>query len=67
MSMSDKISELTTTLLMIALVLVPVGLVTMASVNTSGLGTATVVALGSIGIIVVASVVIAIMKGMGKD
>lgn len=66
MTMSDKVGELVTTVLMIALVLIPVGLVTLAGTNLTALPATQVVAIGSIGLIVVASVVIAVMKGMTK-
>lgn len=66
MTMSDRVGELVTTVLMIALVLIPVGLVTLAGTNLTALPATQVVAIGSIGLIVVASVVIAVMKGMTK-
>lgn len=67
MTMSDKVGELVTTVLMIALVLIPVGLVTLAGTNLTALPATQVVAIGSIGLIVVASVVIAVMKGMTNN
>jgi hypothetical protein len=62
-SASNMAIEATTTILVIALILVPVGLVTLASTNTSALDAQTVTILGVLGVIVVAGIAISLIKG----
>ena len=56
------VQEATIVVLLVALVLIPLGLQQLAQANTTGLSAATVTAIGAIGVIVVASIVIAILN-----
>lgn len=62
-NMGTKAIELTKVVLIIALVLIPVGLVTLATVNTSSLSASEVAIIASIGIVVIAGVIIMILEG----
>ncbi len=62
-NMGMKTIELTKVVLIIALVLIPVGLVTLATTNTSALSASEVAIIASIGIVVVAGVIIMILEG----
>lgn len=61
-SPASLVQEATIVVLLVALVLIPLGLQQLAQANTTGLSAATVTAIGAIGVIVVASIVIAILN-----
>jgi hypothetical protein len=61
------LSEYTKAALIIGLVLVPIGIGTLIAMNTSGMSTSMVLALGSIGMIIVASVIMAILDRSMKS
>lgn len=66
-SPAQLVTELTQTALIVALVLIPIGLYYLNNANTSGMPTNQVLAIGSIGIIIVVSIVLSILnKAMHK-
>lgn len=66
-SPAHLVTELTQTALIVALVLIPIGLYYLNNANTSGMPTNQVLAIGSIGIIIVVSIVLSILnKAMHK-
>jgi FtsH-binding integral membrane protein len=66
MSMANLVKELTVVALLVAIVLIPLGLQTLATANTTGLSPAAVTAISAIGVIIVAAIIIAVMDGALK-
>jgi hypothetical protein len=60
-------TEMTQVALVVALVLVPIGLVTLANTNTTGMAASQVAIVGSLGVLILVSVLLAILRrAMGK-